>query len=863
MPVLCANFSETVQPFLLKIADGLDAMKLFDSQSSLRGSARDAGLTAINFVADAINRSVDLREIATNALHALTAVTHLEAGAVYLWDDDKDVLQLHSSHGIPAALSQQLARLKRDEPGPVMDVMDGKTCVVNNLLKTAGHGQFHVIAQAGYQSAIFCPVSAQGFVAGLLVLATKDRQRFESEDVGVIEVICNQLGNALIHAQLEGAARASQEHYRLLVEHSDDAIYITGAEMQPRYANSAFERVFGYQANELAALDQYERIHQADAAMVRNAHTWLVQGKAIRNMEYRFCRKDGQWVVLQCNAGILARTGNETGEFQFVVRDVSETHRRQQQLIRRNSQLTALSTLAAVANSSLKLDDIARNTLQVALESTGTEAGGIHLIEADRKRMQLYVHIGLPAELAEIMRELTVGEGLAGNVAASGEVTVFTEGPMNKFGYNMLVAVPVKTRGETLGVLTMVSQQDLQFGADVIKMLTAMGHQLGSVIANVQLYEAQLRENEKLTALLAISGGDAQALELDSLLSRILHQAAGLLRADAAYIVRYNGAQAKVVAATTRLNKLVGAEFPANIGLSGQLSAYRYGRIFSKNEIRHAVNSPLLQQIEPHSVLLVPLFAREASLGTLGLIRETSSAIDFTSTDLELMSAFAGRAAVAIDTAQLLHELSQKNEQLELLIEEAHHRIKNSLQMVSGLLQLESIDNPAIAPAIARIQAIAKVHNLLSREMPDNVNAGALITAILDTLKASATGAWQTQLDLQEVWLTPDQATALSLIVNELVSNALKHSKPVDGTPLQLVVHCRQDNGIVWIQISDNGGGLPPGFDWQQSTRQGMSIIRQLTRTNLRGEINLANRDSGLCAELKFNSTAAGPATRA
>ena len=114
MPVLCANFSETVQPFLLKIADGLDAMKLFDSQSSLRGSARDAGLTAINFVADAINRSVDLREIATNALHALTAVTHLEAGAVYLWDDDKDVLQLHSSHGISAALSQQLARLKRD-----------------------------------------------------------------------------------------------------------------------------------------------------------------------------------------------------------------------------------------------------------------------------------------------------------------------------------------------------------------------------------------------------------------------------------------------------------------------------------------------------------------------------------------------------------------------------------------------------------------------------------------------------------------------------------------------------------------------------------------------------------------------------
>ncbi|MEI8064285.1 MAG: GAF domain-containing protein, partial [Verrucomicrobiota bacterium] len=649
------------------------------------------------------------------------------------------------------------------------------------------------------------------------------------------------------------------------VENSDDAIYTTGVEMRPRYANTAFKLIFGYQANELAVLDQYERIHPADVAIVRNAYMWLAQGKAVHGMEYRFCRKDGEWIVLQCNAGILARTGsNETSEFQFVVRDVSETHRRQQQLIRRNSQLTALSTLAAVANSSLKLEDIARNTLQVALESTSMAAGSIHLIEADRKRLRLYVHIDLPAELVETMRELTVGDGSTGSVAETGEVAAFTEGPMNKFGYKILVVVPVKTRGETLGVFSMLSTQDLQFGPDVIKMLTAMGHQLGSVVANVQLYEAQLRENEKLTALLAISGGDTQALELDSLLNRIIHQAAGLLHADAAYIIRYSGERAKVLAATTRLSSLIGAEFPANVGLAGQLGAYRHGRIFSKNEIRGAVSSPVLQQIDPQSVLLVPLFARDASLGTLGLVRETSSATEFTSTDLELMSAFAGRAAVAIDTAQLVHELSQKNEQLELLIEEAHHRIKNSLQMVSSLLQLESIDNPAIAPAIARIQAIAKVHNLLSREMPDNVNGGALITAILDTVKASSsTSAVQMDLDLQEIWLTPDQATALSLITNELASNALKHGKTSNGAPLHLTVQCRQDNGMISIRISDNGGGLPDGFDWKQSTRQGMNIIRQLTNTNLRGEITLTNRDRGLFAELKFQNAVNVAALRA
>ena len=85
---------------------------------------------------------------------------------------------------------------------------------------------------------------------------------------------------------------------------------------------------------------------------------------------------------------------------------------------------------------------------------------------------------------------------------------------------------------------------------------------------------------------------------------------------------------------------------------------------------------------------------------------------------------------MAIDNAQLLKDLGRKNRLLQLLIEEAHHRIKNNLQMISGLLQLEAdkaqVDSSRefLRTAITRIQAIAQVHNLraeVARAIPRHV----------------------------------------------------------------------------------------------------------------------------------------------
>jgi len=111
-------------------------------------------------------------------------------------------------------------------------------------------------------------------------------------------------------------------------------------------------------------------------------------------------------------------------------------------------------------------------------------------------------------------------------------------------------------------------------------------------------------------------------------------------------------------------------------------------------------------------------------------------------------------------------------------------------------------------------------------------------------------------LEIEHLWLSADHAVALALIVNELASNSLLHGRPPSEQRLRVRVQCRQAGDEVCVVVCDNGGGLPAAIDWGASTMQGLSIVSQLAQINLRGTLEMANRDGGLCTELRFDNAA-------
>lgn len=174
--------------------------------------------------------------------------------------------------------------------------------------------------------------------------------------------------------------------------------------------------------------------------------------------------------------------------------------------------------------------------------------------------------------------------------------------------------------------------------------------------------------------------------------------------------------------------------------------------------------------------------------------------------------------ALAEDVTESRHSaqrrLDEAIQQRETLIREVHHRIKNNLQGVAGLLQQAATRRPEIAPQleeiVGQIQAIAQVHGLQVRDRGD-MSAARLVRAVLDNLSRGfgRTIAYPTeQFAALDGWVIPEQeAVPLALVVNELGTNAIKHRTGDDPVTADLRIDA--DRLVLTIR---NPGSLPPGF---------------------------------------------------
>jgi two-component sensor histidine kinase len=191
-------------------------------------------------------------------------------------------------------------------------------------------------------------------------------------------------------------------------------------------------------------------------------------------------------------------------------------------------------------------------------------------------------------------------------------------------------------------------------------------------------------------------------------------------------------------------------------------------------------------------------------------------------------------------------ELADVNETLrasltekELLLKEIHHRVRNNLQIVSSLLNLQSdhVEDAATLAALRdsqdRVRAMAQIHEkLYQSEGLARIDVADYIRSITTSLFASY-GVRQEQialsLDVDEVPLGLETAIPCGLIINELISNALKHAFP-GGRPGGVQVELKaQGEGRLLLRVSDDGVGLPEHFDVKRSRSLGLQLVYALT----------------------------------
>lgn len=206
---------------------------------------------------------------------------------------------------------------------------------------------------------------------------------------------------------------------------------------------------------------------------------------------------------------------------------------------------------------------------------------------------------------------------------------------------------------------------------------------------------------------------------------------------------------------------------------------------------------------------------------------------------------------------QLRESLNEK----EILLREIHHRVKNNMQIISSLLMLQeelSEDEKVIEmlkDSQNRITSMALIHEKLYRsENLSKIDLKEYIDDLVSGLFQSygiSEDKVALNINAENVLLGIDSAIPCGLIINELVSNSLKHAFPGDESGEINIFIRSTDEVMIELLIGDNGIGIPKDLDFRKTESLGLRIVNVLVENQLHGEIIL-NRDKGTEFKIKF-----------
>jgi two-component sensor histidine kinase len=214
-----------------------------------------------------------------------------------------------------------------------------------------------------------------------------------------------------------------------------------------------------------------------------------------------------------------------------------------------------------------------------------------------------------------------------------------------------------------------------------------------------------------------------------------------------------------------------------------------------------------------------------------------------------------GRSSGALVLVRDVTEVRRRDRALlskDATIREIHHRVKNNLQTVAALLRLQSRRmtsdeaRDALGESVRRVTAIAMVHETLAMSVNEHLDLDEVLGKVLPMLGDVSTPEPSAVVRREGRFgvVRAEIATALVLVLSELVQNAIEHAYPA-GASGEVVVGVERTAKWLHVRVSDEGKGLPDGFSFERTERLGLQIVRILVESELNGSISLQRKETG------------------
>ncbi|MGB3225532.1 MAG: AAA family ATPase [Desulforhopalus sp.] len=269
-------------------------------------------------------------------------------------------------------------------------------------------------------------------------------------------------------------------------------------------------------------------------------------------------------------------------------------------------------------------------------------------------------------------------------------------------------------------------------------------------------------------------------------------------------------------------------------------------------------DNPEVLEMRLRSVLCLPILKQSRLIGVLYLNNRLSDGV-FSSKRTQMTELLTSQAAISMEHATLLGKHLEAERQIkkslrekEVLLKEIHHRVKNNLQIIYSMLNLQMPhfkNSQAIElfkESRDRVYTMALIHEKLYQSQSlAHIDLAEYVSSLISNLFISygvTEEAVKSKISIQDVNLDLDKVIPVALIINELVSNALKHGYPEqaprNGTGEIHVELRRLPGSKIRLTVNDNGVGFPEKIEMEQPQTLGLKLIRVLT-TQLSGDMKV------------------------
>ena len=514
-----------------------------------------------------------------------------------------------------------------------------------------------------------------------------------------------------------------------------------------------------------------------------------------------------------------------------------------------HERLRSLVEAGIALSSELSLEAVLQRLVEMAASLTGAKYAALGVIDPSGMRLERFLTTGVDAATHAAIGDLPTGRGILGvlirdarplrlhDLAEDPRSVGFPPGhpPMRSF-----LGVPVALRGIAYGNLYLTEKAEGDFTDEDEETAQLLAAQAAVAIENARLYESATRWSAQLEALNEVAVALVSEFELGPLLQTVAERLRGLLDASSVSIALPHGDGMRIEAAAGD-EDVIGTPIPAR-SKTRRVMERRHSERVDNVLDDPEIDQETVRRMRMRAGLYVPLVLRGEAIGVITAQDKVGQDPRFSAEDVRVAELFAQRAAVAVDISQrVAHDALRRvvaAQELERrrLARELHDETGQALTSI--LLGLRTVEDARgeeqLRAAVGGVRELVRstlqdVRQLAVELRPKALDDFGLVAALerLTEGFAEQTGiALAFESALPEKRLPPEIETALYRIVQESLTNVVKHARAS-----HVSISLGRKRGAVTVVVEDDGVGFDPG----RAREEGLGLIGMRERVALVG----------------------------